>query len=71
MTRCPSVSSLKDLAERGVARLLVEGGEHILGEFLAAGLADELDLAVAPFFVADPAAPRLNLPRPGRDRRAP
>ena len=56
---------LKDLAERGVARLLVEGGEHILGEFLAAGLADELNLAVAPIFVADPAAPRLNLPHPG------
>jgi riboflavin-specific deaminase-like protein len=56
---------LQDLAERGVARLLVEGGEHILGEFLAADLADELNLAVAPFFVADPAAPRLNLPHPG------
>ena len=55
---------LKDLAERGVARLLVEGGEHILGEFLAAGLADELDLAVAPFFVADPGAPRLSHPGP-------
>ena len=58
---------LQDLAERGVARLLVEGGEHILGEFLAAGLADELNLAVAPFFLGDPApktAPRLNLPRP-------
>jgi len=58
---------LQDLAERGVARLLVEGGEHILGEFLAADLADELNLAVAPFFLGDPApktAPRLNLPRP-------
>jgi 5-amino-6-(5-phosphoribosylamino)uracil reductase len=55
---------LKDLAERGVARLLVEGGAHILGDFLAAGLADELNLAVAPFFVADPGAPRLGLPGP-------
>jgi riboflavin-specific deaminase-like protein len=58
---------LQDLAERGVARLLVEGGEHILGEFLAADLADQLNLAVAPFFLGDPApktAPRLNLPRP-------
>jgi riboflavin-specific deaminase-like protein len=58
---------LDDLAERGVARVLVEGGAHVLGEFLAAGLADELDLAVAPFFVADPAAPRLDLPGPGAD----
>jgi riboflavin-specific deaminase-like protein len=58
---------LDDLAERGVARVLVEGGAHVLGEFLAAGLADELNLAVAPFFVADPAAPRLDLPGPGAD----
>jgi len=58
---------LSDLAERGVARALVEGGGHILGEFLAAGLADELNLAVAPFFIADPAAPRLDLPGPGAD----
>jgi 5-amino-6-(5-phosphoribosylamino)uracil reductase len=56
---------LQDLAERGVARLLVEGGARVLGDFLAAGLADELNLAVAPFFVADPAAPRLDLPAPG------
>jgi len=58
---------LADLAERGVARLLVEGGARVLGDFLAAGLADQLDLAVAPFFVADPAAPRLDLPGPGTD----
>jgi 5-amino-6-(5-phosphoribosylamino)uracil reductase len=55
---------LQDLAERGVARLLVEGGARVLGDFLAADRADELDLAVAPFFVADPAAPRLDLPAP-------
>ncbi len=59
---------LQDLAERGVARLLVEGGARVLGDFLAAGQADELNLAVAPFFLGDPApatAPRLNLPAPG------
>ena len=58
---------LTDLAERGVVRVLVEGGARVLGEFLARDLADELNLAVAPFFVADPdpkTAPRLNLPRP-------
>jgi riboflavin-specific deaminase-like protein len=52
---------LQDLTERVGTRLLVEGGAQLLGDFLAAGLADELDLAIAPFFVADPAAPRLNL----------
>jgi riboflavin-specific deaminase-like protein len=59
---------LQDLAERGVARLLVEGGARVLGDFLAADRADELDLAVAPFFVADPAAPRLSLPAPSPAR---
>jgi 5-amino-6-(5-phosphoribosylamino)uracil reductase len=44
-----------------VVRLLVEGGARVLAEFLAHDLADELHLATAPFFVADPAAPRLNL----------
>jgi riboflavin-specific deaminase-like protein len=54
---------LKDLsAERGIRRLMVEGGAQLLGAFLTQGLADELTLAVAPFFVADPAAPRLDLP---------
>lgn len=53
---------LDDLAARGVTRLLVEGGGLLHGGFLAAGLADELQLAVAPFFVGDPAAPRLTRP---------
>jgi len=42
-----------DLAERGVERLLVEGGATILTQFLADDLADELHLVVAPFFVGD------------------
>jgi 5-amino-6-(5-phosphoribosylamino)uracil reductase len=48
-----------DLAARGVGRLMVEGGASILAQFLAAGLADEFSLAIAPVLVADPAAPRL------------
>ena len=52
---------LADLAERNVARLLVEGGAHVLAEFLARAQPDELHLAIAPFFVADPAAPRFDL----------
>jgi len=62
---------LADLAGRGVRRLMVEGGASLLGQFLTAGLADELLLAVAPFFVADPAAPRLVASGPaGRMRLA-
>lgn len=39
------------LASRRVRRLLVEGGSKVLRAFLAAGLADELHLVIAPFFV--------------------
>ncbi len=53
---------LADLAARGVRRLMVEGGATVAAAFLAAGLADELHLAVAPFFVGDPAAPRFAPP---------
>jgi riboflavin-specific deaminase-like protein len=53
---------LSDLAERAVADLLVEGGAQVLGEFLASGLSDELHLALAPFFVAQHGAPRLEVP---------
>jgi 5-amino-6-(5-phosphoribosylamino)uracil reductase len=50
---------LADLAARGVRRLMVEGGGRVLAQFLAEGLADELDLVVAPIFVGDPAASRI------------
>ena len=53
----PSV--LADLAARGVARLMVEGGTRTTTAFLAAGLVDELQVVVAPLIVGDPAAPRL------------
>jgi 5-amino-6-(5-phosphoribosylamino)uracil reductase len=50
---------LADLAARGIGHLMVEGGSSVLAQFLAAGLADELWLAIAPTLIADPAAPRL------------
>jgi 5-amino-6-(5-phosphoribosylamino)uracil reductase len=50
---------LAELGERGIGRLMVEGGGSVHTQFLAAGLADELQLAVAPFFVGDPGAPRF------------
>ena len=49
----------EDLHERGVRRLMVEGGGTIHTGFLTAGLADELQLVVAPFFVGDSRAPRF------------
>lgn len=50
---------LADLADRGVRRLMVEGGGTVHCQFLTAGLADELHLVVAPFFVGDCRAPRF------------
>ncbi len=50
---------LADLVARGLRRLMVEGGGSVHSQFLAAGLADELELAVAPFFVGDAHAPRF------------
>jgi 5-amino-6-(5-phosphoribosylamino)uracil reductase len=63
----------EDLGERGVQRLMVEGGGKVHTQFLTDGLADELQLVVAPFFVGDSRAPRFV--RDGRfpwnpDRRA-
>jgi 5-amino-6-(5-phosphoribosylamino)uracil reductase len=50
---------LDDLEERGVKRLMVEGGGHVHTQFLVDELADELQLVVAPFFVGESRAPRF------------
>jgi len=49
----------EDLHVRGVRRLMVEGGGTMHTQFLTAGLADELHLVVAPFFVGDSRARRF------------
>ncbi|WP_030319164.1 dihydrofolate reductase family protein [Streptomyces sp. NRRL B-3229] len=43
----------------GVERLMVEGGGRIHTQLLQQGLADEVQLVLAPLFVGDPQAPRL------------
>jgi 5-amino-6-(5-phosphoribosylamino)uracil reductase len=50
---------LDDLGDRGVGRLMVEGGERVHTEFLAAGLADEIRMAVAPMLIGRATAPRF------------
>ncbi|AZP18826.1 5-amino-6-(5-phosphoribosylamino)uracil reductase [Streptomyces aquilus] len=50
---------LADLTARGVDRLMVEGGGRIHTQLLQLGLADELQLVLAPLFVGTPEAPRL------------
>ena len=48
-----------DLFDRGVRRLMVEGGGTVHTQFLTEALADELHLVVAPFFVGDSRARRF------------
>lgn len=49
---------------RGVRRLMVEGGGQIHTQLLREGLADELQLVLAPLFVGEESAPRLFGPGP-------
>jgi 5-amino-6-(5-phosphoribosylamino)uracil reductase len=49
----------EDLHVRGVRRLMVEGGGSLHTQFLTDGLADELQLVVAPLFVGDARARRF------------
>jgi 5-amino-6-(5-phosphoribosylamino)uracil reductase len=56
---------------KGVRRLMVEGGGRVHTQLLRQGLADELQLVVAPLFVGEPSAPRMFGPGtypPGRMR---
>ena len=49
----------EDLCDRGVNRLMVEGGGMVNTQLLAADLVDELQLVVAPVFVGDAHARRF------------
>jgi 5-amino-6-(5-phosphoribosylamino)uracil reductase len=51
--------ALADLGQRGIGRLMVEGGGSVHTQFLTSNLADELQLVIAPFFVGDPNAPKF------------
>jgi len=50
---------LKELGERGVQSVLVEGGGEIHGQLLAAGLVDEVALFVAPKLIGSGGVPLL------------
>ncbi|MEU4968481.1 RibD family protein [Streptomyces smyrnaeus] len=50
---------LDDLGERGIQRLMVEGGGHVHTAFLSQDLVDEIHLAVAPLVVGQADAPRF------------
>ncbi|MFG3282587.1 pyrimidine reductase family protein [Streptomyces sp. NPDC048111] len=44
--------AVRALAERGLRRMLTEGGPRLLGQFVAAGVLDELCLTVSPMLTA-------------------
>ncbi|WP_406398992.1 pyrimidine reductase family protein [Streptomyces sp. NBC_00879] len=44
--------AVRALAERGLTRLLTEGGPRLLGQFVAAGVLDELCLTLSPTLTA-------------------
>ncbi|MFJ6013755.1 pyrimidine reductase family protein [Streptomyces sp. NPDC092952] len=51
-TRVDPARAVAELADRGHARLLTEGGPRLLGQFVAAGVLDELCLTLAPLLTA-------------------
>ncbi len=55
---------LEDLSERAVRRVLIEGGSRLGSEFLQAGLVDELQISMAPFFIGEANAPKFAKPNP-------
>jgi riboflavin biosynthesis pyrimidine reductase len=54
----PVDAVVADLAGRGLRRVLCEGGPHLFGDLLAAGLVDELALTVSPL-LAGGSLPRI------------
>lgn len=50
---------LEDLYDRGIKRLMVEGGSSLLTQFLQEGLVNELKIAISGFFVGQKDAPKF------------
>jgi len=71
--RLDPVAALRRLAERECNEVLVEAGPRLAGSFLAAGIADELVIYVAPTVLGATSKPAFELPQPLRslaERRA-
>lgn len=50
---------LDDLGKRGIKKLMVEGGGKVITDIIGNGLADEIQISVAPFFVGNNSAIRM------------
>jgi diaminohydroxyphosphoribosylaminopyrimidine deaminase/5-amino-6-(5-phosphoribosylamino)uracil reductase len=59
-------ATLRRLADLECNEVLVEAGPRLAGSFVAAGLADEVVLYVAPTILGDTAQPAFVLPQPLR-----
>jgi riboflavin biosynthesis pyrimidine reductase len=57
-TEVDLAEAVGELAKRGLARVICEGGPHLFGSLAAAGLLDELSLTVSPI-LAGPGAGRI------------
>jgi diaminohydroxyphosphoribosylaminopyrimidine deaminase/5-amino-6-(5-phosphoribosylamino)uracil reductase len=57
-------AALRHLAQLECNEVLVEAGPRLAGSFLAAGLADEVVLYVAPTVLGDTSRPAFALPQP-------
>ncbi len=53
---------LADLYQKGIRRLMIEGGGNINTLFLKENLVDAMRISIAPFFVGDKNAPRFTIP---------
>jgi 5-amino-6-(5-phosphoribosylamino)uracil reductase len=53
------VSLLQDLFQRGIKRLMIEGGSQMNSLFLSHNCVDALRIAIAPLFVGEEKAPKL------------
>ncbi|HZY70603.1 MAG TPA: dihydrofolate reductase family protein [Thermoplasmata archaeon] len=57
--RVDLVRLLEELGRRGVRSVMVEGGSHVIGSFLAEGLVERLTVFVAPQIVGAASAPPM------------
>jgi diaminohydroxyphosphoribosylaminopyrimidine deaminase / 5-amino-6-(5-phosphoribosylamino)uracil reductase len=64
--RLDPVVALARLAERECNEVLVEAGARLAGSFLAAGLADEIVVYLAPTVLGETGRPAFHLPQPLR-----
>jgi riboflavin biosynthesis pyrimidine reductase len=60
-------AAVRELAARGLGRVLCEGGPHLFGDLTAAGLVDELCLSLSPT-LAGPGAGRIIAGQPSAAR---